>query len=202
MENIVLVNDIVTLRTMKLTDIDAIFEAGNFSEIWTHLAVTIQSRDDAANFVEQSLLNQELGKEHPFVIIDNQTNRIIGGTKLMDLDYTHMRISLGFSWLSPAYWRSPINSNCKYLLMQYCFEVLQLNRVQIQADERNIRSRNAIARIGATQEGIFRDHMIRKDGTPRNTVIFSVIRPEWPIVKMHIEQLMNWQFEQPVNQVI
>lgn len=198
MKNIVLVNDVVTLRTMALTDIDAIFEAGNFSEIWTHLIVTIQSREDAANFVEQSLYNQKLGKEHPFVIIDNQTNRIIGGTKLMNLDHTHMRIELGFSWLSPSYWRSPINSNCKYLLMQYCFEVLQLNRVQIQADERNMRSRNAIARIGATQEGIFRDHMIRKDGTPRNTVIFSVIRPEWPIVKMHMEQLMQPRIEHPV----
>lgn len=197
MENIVLVNEVVTLRTMELTDIDAIFEAGNFSEIWTHLAATIESREDAAYFVEQSLLNQKLGKEHPFVIIDNKTNRIIGGTKLMDLDTTHMRISLGFSWLSPTYWRSPINSNCKYLLMQYCFEVLQVNRVQIQADERNIRSRNAIARIGATQEGIFRDHMIRKDGTPRNTVIFSVIRPEWPMVKMHMEQLMLPRIEQP-----
>lgn len=195
MKNIVLVNDVVTLRTMTLTDIDAIFEAGNFSEIWTHLAITIQSHEDAVNFVEQSLLNQELGKEHPFVIIDNQTNRIIGGTKLMNLDHTHMRIDLGFSWLSPSYWRSPINSNCKYLLMQYCFEVLQLNRVQIQADERNIRSRNAIARIGATQEGIFRDYMIRKDGSLRNSVIFSVIRPEWPTVKIHMEQLINRQTE-------
>ncbi|MDS9472898.1 GNAT family N-acetyltransferase [Sporosarcina pasteurii] len=199
MENIVLVNDIVTLRTMELTDIDAIFEAGNYNEIWTHLAITIQSREDAANFVKESLLNQSLGKEHSFVIIDNKTNRIIGGTKLKNLDHTHMRIELGYSWLSPSYWRSPINTNCKYLLMQYCFEVLHLNRVQIQADERNVRSRNAIARIGATQEGIFRDHMIRKDGTPRNTVIFSVIRPEWPIVKMHMEQLMNRRIEQPVS---
>jgi len=154
MNNIVLVNDIVTLRTMQLTDIDAIYEAGNFSEIWTHLIVTIQSREDAARFVDQSLLNMELGKEHPFVIIDNSTNRIIGGTKLMNLDHYHKRIEIGFSWISPAYWRSPINSNCKYLLMQYCFEELNLNRIQIQADVRNERSRNAIARIGATQEGI------------------------------------------------
>lgn len=191
MNNIVLVNDIVTLRTMELTDIDAIFEAGNFSEIWEHLIVTIHSREDAAAFVTQSLLNKELGKEHPFVIIDNKTNCIIGSTKLMNPDLDHNTIEIGFSWLSPAYWRSPINSNCKYLLMQYCFEVLHLNRIQIKADERNERSRNAIARLGATQEGILRDHMIRKDGTPRNTVIFSVIRPEWPMVKIHLEQLMN-----------
>lgn len=198
MENIVLVNDIVTLKTMELAHIDAIFEAGNYEEIWTHLAITIASREDAKHFVEQSLISKAQGKEHPFVIIDNKTNRIIGGTKLMDLDLTHQRISLGFSWLSPAYWRSPINSNCKYLLMQYCFEVLQVNRVQIQADERNIRSRNAIARIGATEEGIFRSHMIRKDGTPRNTVIFSVIRPEWPAVKMHMEHLIVPRTEQLV----
>lgn len=191
MNNIVLVNDIVTLRTMELTDIDAIFEAGNFSEIWTHLVVTIQSREDAARFVEQSLLNKDLGKEHPFVIIDNKTNRIIGGTKLMNADLYHNTIEIGFSWLSPNYWRSPINSNCKYLLMQYCFEELHLNRIQIKADERNERSRNAIARLGATQEGILRDHMVRKDGTPRNTVIFSIIRPEWPMVKIHLEQLMS-----------
>ena len=191
MNNIVLVNDIVTLRTMELTDIDAIFEAGNFSEIWTHLVVTIQSREDAARFVEQSLHNKNLGKEHPFVIIDNQTNRVIGGTKLMNPDLYHNTIEIGFSWLTPAYWRSPINSNCKYLLMQYCFEELHLNRIQIKADERNERSRNAIARLGATQEGILRDHMVRKDGTPRNTVIFSVIRPEWPMVKLHLGQLAN-----------
>lgn len=196
MENIVLVNDIVTLKTMELAHIDAIFEAGNYEEIWTHLAITIRSREEAKTFVEQSLLNKALGKEHPFVIIDNQTNRIIGGTKLMDYDPTHQRINLGYSWLTPAYWRSPINSNCKYLLMQYCFEVLQVNRVQIQADERNIRSRNALARIGATEEGILRSHMIRKDGTPRNSVIFSVIRPEWPTVKMHMAQLATPRTEQ------
>ncbi len=196
MENIVLVNDIVTLKTMELAHIDAIFEAGNYEEIWTHLAITIASREDAKQFVEQSLLNKALGKEHPFVIVDNTTNRIIGGTKLMDLDPTHKRISLGFSWLTPAYWGSPINSNCKYLLMQYCFEVLQVNRVQIQADERNIRSRNAIARIGATEEGIFRSHMVRKDGTPRNSVIFSVIQPEWPQVKQHMERLIDRPYAQ------
>ena len=95
MKNIELVNDIVTIRSMHLTDIDAIFEAGNYSEIWTHLVVTIQSREDAARFVEQSLLNQELGKEYPFVIIDNKTNRIIGDTKLMNPDSYHNRIEIG-----------------------------------------------------------------------------------------------------------
>ena len=80
--------------------------------------------------------------------------------------------------------------------MQYCFEVLQVNRVQIQADERNIRSRNAIARIGATEEGIFRSHMVRKDGTPRNSVIFSVIQPEWPQVKQHMERLIDRPYAQ------
>ncbi len=92
--------------------------------------------------------------------------------------------------LTPAYWRTAINTNCKYLLLRYCFEHLHLQRVQIKTDHDNIRSQKAIERIGATKEGILRNHMIRKDGTTRHTVMYSITMEEWPQVKKHIESLL------------
>lgn len=179
----------VILKPMEKTDIEGIFEVAIHSEIWSYLSVTLKTFSDVQKYVETALKNKESGTEFPFVIIDPKTNKIIGSTKFMAIDPKHHHLEIGFTWLTPAYWRTAMNTNCKYLLLQYCFEVLHLNRVQIKTDYENIRAQKAIERIGAQKEGILRNHMIRKDGTTRDTVMYSVINEDWVEVKEQLEKI-------------
>ncbi len=190
MEFITLENEVVKLKPLELSDIQGILEAGSYPEIWSHMPTTIEKREDVNNFVENALLTRSGKTEFPFVIVDKQSGNIIGSTRYMDIDDKHQRLEIGYTWLTPAYWRTAINTHCKYLLLQYCFEHLHLQRVQIKTDHENIRSQRAIERIGATKEGILRNHMIRKDGSIRHTVMYSITIEEWPQVKKHVEDLL------------
>ncbi len=191
MEFMALENEIVKLKPLELNDLSGILEAASYPEIWSHMSTTIEKMVDVHNFVENALLMRHNKTEFPFVIVDKKTGEIIGSTRFMDIDDTHQRVEIGTTWLTPVYWRTAINTNCKYLLLQYCFETLHLQRVQIKTDHENIQSQKAIERIGATKEGILRNHMIRKDGTARHTVMYSITLDEWPQVKIHLNQLLG-----------
>ncbi|RUL56893.1 GNAT family N-acetyltransferase [Lysinibacillus antri] len=191
MKTMELKNNVVKLRPMQKEDINGIFEVAAFSEIWTYMSISVDCKEDVEKYVNQALSLKETGTELPFVIIDAKTDRIIGSTKLMDIHTGHQRGEIGFTWLTPQYWKTAVNTNCKYLLLSYCFEVLGWQRVQIKTDHENIRSQNAIERIGAKKEGVLRNHMIRKDGTTRHTVMFSVTKEEWPETKRYMEKLLN-----------
>ncbi|ODV54541.1 GNAT family N-acetyltransferase [Lysinibacillus fusiformis] len=191
MEFIALENEIVKLKPLELNDLSGILEAGSYPEIWSHMSTTIEKMVDVNNFVENALLMRHNKTEFPFVIVDKKTGEIIGSTRFMDIDDTHQRVEIGTTWLTPAYWRTAINTNCKYLLLQYCFETLHLQRVQIKTDLENSQSQKAIERIGATKEGVLRNHMIRKDGTTRHTVMYSITLEEWPQVIIHLNQLLG-----------
>ncbi|MFG3434976.1 GNAT family N-acetyltransferase [Lysinibacillus fusiformis] len=191
MEFIALENEIVKLKPLELNDLSGILEAASYPKIWSHMSTTIEKMVDVNNFVENALLMRRNKTEFPFVIVDKKTGEIIGSTRFMDIDDTHQRVEIGTTWLTPAYWRTAINTNCKYLLLQYCFETLHLQRVQIKTDHENSQSQKAIERIGATKEGVLRNHMIRKDGTTRHTVMYSITLEEWPQVKIHLNQLLG-----------
>lgn len=191
MEFTLLENDIVKLKPMEIGDVEGIFEAACFKEIWKHMPISIDGIEDVFKYVENSLKTKQMGSEYPFVIMDVKTNKIIGATKLMDIVEPHKRGEIGFTWLTPYYWRTAVNTNCKYLLLTYCFEVLGWKRVQIKTDHENVRSQKAIERIGATKEGILRNHMIRKDGTTRHTVMYSVMIDEWTELKNHLKKLKD-----------
>ncbi len=185
-------NKIVKLKPMEMEDVDDIFAVACYDEIWTHMSITVKNREDVIKYVESALTLKKAGVEFPFVIIDAFTNKIIGATKLMDINEHHKRGEIGFTWLTPDYWRTSINTNCKYLLLTYCFEHLGWQRVQIKTDHENIRSQKAIERIGAKKEGVLRNHMIRKDGTSRHTVMFSITSDEWTKeIKAHLENLLE-----------
>ena len=120
-------------------------------------------------------------------MLDKITNKIIGSTSIYEISTHHARCEIGSTWLTPTYWRTAINTNCKYLLLQYIFEQMKLERVQLKTDNLNIRSQNAIERIGAKFEGRLRSHMRRKDQSMRDTMVYSIIREEWPEVKAMLE---------------
>ncbi len=187
----VLENQVVRLIPIARDHVDGIFEAAQDQRIWEHMAVHLKTREDAITYVEDALKKRNEGNESALVIYSQADQKIIGATWFLDIAPEHKRTEIGSTWLNPDYWRTSINTNCKFLLLTYCFEDWGLNRVQIKTGHQNIRSQKAIERIGAKKEGILRNHMIRKEGDIRHTVMYSIIREEWPDVKKHfIENLL------------
>ncbi|MFJ7663557.1 GNAT family N-acetyltransferase [Lysinibacillus sp. NPDC097162] len=184
-------NEVVLLRPLVKEDVQGLLTAGSYPEIWSYLSTTIEDETGVHNFVEKALSSKMQMEEFPFVIVDKRSGRIIGSTRYMDIDSKHKRLEIGNTWITPAFWRTAVNTNCKYLLLSYCFEVIGLQRVQIKTDHENTRSQKAIERIGATKEGVLRNHMVRKDGSTRHTVMYSITIEEWPEVKARIEQLLG-----------
>lgn len=171
------------LIPMEIHHTEALFEAGNDPFIWTYMPEQIQSREDMEQLVKKALAGRERGTEFPFAIIDRETDKIVGSTRFLDISIPNRGLEIGWTWLSPEVWRTSVNTECKLLLLTYCFEQLKAIRVQLKTDERNTRSQNAIARIGATREGTLRNHRILPDGHYRHSVYFSILDSEWPAVK-------------------
>ena len=183
MEEIIVENDIVKLRPVQMSDIEAIANAANDERIWEHMSVTLLTQEAVENYIENAIKEREKGISYMFTVIEKKTDNIVGCTSFLDISFPHKRLEIGATWYNPTVWRSAINTNCKFLLFQYCFEVLNLNRIQIKTGHENYRSQKAIERIGAVKEGVLRNHMIRKEGTIRHTIMYSVIVEDWEKLK-------------------
>lgn len=192
MEEIIVENDIVKLRPVQMSDIEAIANAANDERIWEHMSVTLLTQEAVENYIENAIKEREKGISYMFAVIEKKTDNIVGCTSFLDISFPHKRLEIGATWYNPTVWRSAINTNCKFLLFQYCFEVLNLNRIQIKTGHENYRSQKAIERIGAVKEGVLRNHMIRKEGTIRHTIMYSVIVEDWENLKTRfIEGLLK-----------
>ncbi|WP_180322333.1 GNAT family N-acetyltransferase [Mesobacillus foraminis] len=182
-----LTGNYVKLIPMEIKHVQELYEIGTDKKIWTYLPKTIETFDQMKSFVEEALDKQEAGTELPFVIVHRESNKVIGSTRFLEISDIRKSIEIGWTWLTPSVWRTPVNTECKYVLLKYCFETLKMIRVQFKTDEKNIRSQKAIERIGGVKEGILRNHMIRKDGTYRHSVFYSIIDSEWVSVKSRLE---------------
>lgn len=127
------------------------------------------------------------GRELAFATVDAATGRVLGSTRFRNIEAAHRRVEIGFTFLAASAQRTAINTEAKCLMLTHAFEVWGCNRVELLTDERNTRSRQAIARLGAVQEGLLRSHMVMRDGFVRNSVIFSITAAEWPQVKAGLE---------------
>lgn len=183
MEHIVLENEVVYLRPIEIEDIAAITEVAKDERIWVHMSDYLMTDEAVEMYVRKAVAEREAGLAYKFVIINKCSGKIVGSTSFLDIAKAHKRLEIGATWLSPEVWRTAMNTNCKYLLLAYCFEVLQYNRVQIKTGHENLRSQNAIERIEAKKEGVLRNHMIQRDGSIRHTVMYSVTLEDWPKVK-------------------
>ena len=166
-----------------------LYEAGRAPEIWTYMPMQIRTLDDMRRLVDDALRAQRAGEELPFVIIDRETDQIVGSTRLMDVSVAHRGVEIGWTWLSQGAQRTRINTECKYLLLRHCFETLHALRVTLKTDLRNVRAQQAIERLGAVREGVLRRHRILPDGYVRDSVYYSIILEEWPAIK---ERLEGW----------
>ena len=181
----------VKLIPMGSVQLDELWAAAKNQSIWEFTTSKIQSREDMKKVIEAAMVERDRGKQIPFVVIEKATGKIIGSSRYLDLSLTNRSLEIGWTWYSPDYWRTGVNTETKFLMLNHAFEKLGVNRVQFCTDSRNVRSQTAISRLGAHREGILRKHRIIADGFVRDTVIFSILKEEWPEVKSLLQEKLK-----------
>jgi RimJ/RimL family protein N-acetyltransferase len=181
----------VRLEPLAKAHLAGLAEVGLDEELWRWIPTQVGTTEELAAYIETALGEQERGVSLPFAIIEKATGRAIGSTRYGNIDRTHHRVEIGWTWVARNWQRTAMNTEAKYLLLRHAFETLGCMRVELKTDSLNERSRAAILRIGAREEGIFRNHMITASGRIRHTVYFSIIDSEWPAVKARLETILS-----------
>ena len=181
----------VRLEPLAKAHLAGLAQFGLEEELWRWIPVPVRTVEEMAAYIETALQEQERGVSLPFALIEKATGRAIGSTRYGNIDSTHRRVEIGWTWVAREWQRSAVNTEAKYLLLKHAFETLGCIRVELKTDSLNEKSRAAILRIGAREEGIFRNHMIAANGRIRHTVYFSIVDSEWPAVKARLESLLN-----------
>jgi RimJ/RimL family protein N-acetyltransferase len=181
----------VRLEPLAKAHLAGLAEVGLDEELWRWIPVPVQTVDEMAAYIETALGEQERGISLPFAIVERATGRPIGSTRYGNIDRTHHRVEIGWTWVARDWQRTAANTEAKYLLLKHAFETLGCMRVELKTDSLNQRSRAAILRIGAREEGVFRNHMITASGRIRHTVYFSIIDSEWPAVRTGLESMLD-----------
>lgn len=181
----------VRLEPLSPTHEEPLLAAAADGELWNLTVTTVPSRATIGSYLATAFAAQAAGRELPFVIRDRARDRIVGTTRFRNIELAHRRLEIGSTWLGASAQRTAINTEAKLLLLTHAFDVLGCNRVELVTDFLNTRSRAAIARLGAKQEGILRAHMVMPDGRLRDSVYFSIIAPEWPEVRTRLAQKLQ-----------
>ena len=176
------------LREDQLAGLAAV---GLDEELWRWIPAPVRTVEGMAVYIATALREQAQGVSLPFALVERQTGRPIGSTRYGNIDRTNHRVEIGWTWVAREWPRTAINTEAKYLLLKHAFETLGCIRVELKTDSLNERSRAAILRIGAREEGIFRNHMITASGRIRHTVYFSIVDSEWPAVKARLGAKLN-----------
>jgi RimJ/RimL family protein N-acetyltransferase len=155
-------------------------------EIWAFTLMKVNNTADFRKYFDEAMTEKVTGLSYPFAIYDKQENRYAGSTRFGNISLPHKRLEIGWTWYHPELQRTGLNRHCKFLLLSYCFEELGLNRVELKTSHLNNKSQTAMRKIGATEEGTFRNHLINEDGSIRHSVFFSFIKEEWPEIKARI----------------
>ncbi|MDR3711091.1 MAG: GNAT family protein [Capsulimonadaceae bacterium] len=173
----------VRLEKLSPDHASGLWEASRFDEIWSYMPKRPRTLDEMCAMIESFTTPTYLDSNKPYAIIEAASNAVIGSTQLLDIDWANRGAEIGWTWLTPRVWRSPVNTECKLLLLAHCFETLKFLRVQLKTDARNERSQKAIERLGAVREGVLRRHRILSDGFVRDSVYYSIVSEEWPAVR-------------------
>ena len=186
-EPVVLNGSRVRLEPLRRDHLDDLRLVAFDPALWQWTIMGAQDEPGLDRWVETALANAEAGTERPFATIDRASGRAIGSSRFMSIVPEHKRLEIGWTWVGSAFQRTGANREAKLLQLTHAFETLGANRVEFKTHSRNERSRNALAGIGATFEGVFRSHTIMPDGSLRDSAYFSVIISEWPEVKATLE---------------
>ncbi len=191
-EPITLEGRFVRLEPLSLErHLDGLCAAGLEPSLWRWTSVVLATPADVRRYVETALEEQERGVSLPFATIARESGAVAGSTRFAAISVQHRRVEIGWTWLAPRWQRTALNTEAKALMLSHAFETWGCRRVELKTDTRNLRSREAIARLGAREEGILRRHMINADGSARDTVYSSILDHEWPTVKARLEERLR-----------
>lgn len=180
----------VRLEPMESNHLDALAAAGGFEELWRLTTTRAVSRDEMSEYMKAALTDQSAGSALPFVTVDKASRRIVGSTRFGNIDASNRRAEIGWTWITPEFQRTYVNSEAKYLMLHHAFQVWECVRVELKTDVLNLRSRAAMERIGATEEGILRKHVLTQGGRYRDTIYFSILDTEWPAVRERLQSFL------------
>jgi N-acetyltransferase len=187
----VLEGSLVRLEPLSLRHLDGLCAVGLDPEIWRLTIARVDSRGAMERYVAQALAEQRAGTALPFATVLQTSGEVIGSTRFHSPAPEHRRVEIGWTWLGRAWQRTGANTEAKYLMLRHAFEQWGCMRVEFKTSTLNQRSRAALRRIGAVEEGVLRRHMINEDGTVRDSVYFSILLEEWPSVKLRLQRMMS-----------
>lgn len=186
-EPVILDGNFVRLEPLRFEHLDALFEVGMDESLWKLTTNVMENFGDMRNYVETALKDFERKTALPFVTVEKSSNKIVGSTRFGNIDVKNLRTEIGWTWINPKWQRTAINTEAKLLMLEHAFEIWECIRVELKTDVLNEKSRNAMLRIGAKEEGIFRQHIITETGRYRDTIYFSIIDSEWDRVKADLK---------------
>ncbi|MCC6636944.1 MAG: GNAT family N-acetyltransferase [Ignavibacteriaceae bacterium] len=190
-ESVVLENRDILLEPLTMDHVDGLHEVAMNPELWQLTPGAVRNREDLVFYITKALEEKENGTALPFVIKIKATGEYAGSTRFGNIETTHKRVEIGWTWIGVEWQRSFVNTGMKFLMLQHAFEVWGCTRVELKTDALNIRSRNAILRIGAKEEGTLRSHMVVAGGRVRDTIYFSIIAEEWSQVKENLRKKLG-----------
>lgn len=190
-DHLALIGATVRLEPMRAEHLDAICAVGLDPSIWQWMPVQVRDRDGMRAFIADALAEAQQGTSVPFVTMLKETGAVVGSTRFLNIVRPHRRVEIGGTWIAPAFQRTRVNSEAKYLMLCHAFDVWQCQRVEFKTNALNAASRTAILRLGAVEEGTLRKHMLNADGSTRHSTYFSIIDDEWPAVKARLESWLE-----------
>ena len=186
---IILAGKVVRLEPLSESHVPDLTISGQAESIWHYMLYnTIRTEQQMRSWVLDLLAQQAKGTDLPFAVIHLESGRVIGATRYLNIRPQDRALEIGGTWYAVEFQRTAVNTESKYLLLKHAFEGLKCIRVQFKTDLRNERSQRALERIGAVKEGILRSHMITPDGYIRDSVFYSILASEWPMVKARLEE--------------
>lgn len=190
-EPVVLTGTRIRMEPLRDDHFEGLCAVAMDAPVWRWTIMGEQDEPGLRRWVDTALSNKAAGTERPFATIDIASGLVIGSSRYMSIAPEHKRLEIGWTWLGMAFQRSGRNREAKLLQLTHAFETLGANRVEFKAHARNVQSRTALLGIGATFEGVHRNHSIMPDGSLRDSAWYSVIKEEWPEVKAHIQGLLD-----------
>lgn len=190
-EPVTLEGRFVRMEPLALSHLEQLCEAAFDEELWRYTTSVVERPEDLCEYIETALRAQEEGTALPFATIDKLSGRAIGSSRYAAIDRVNRHLEIGWTWVARDFQRTYVNTEAKYLMLAHAFEKLDCLRVEFKTDSLNEKSRRALLRIGAREEGTFRNHMIMPGGRIRHSVYFSIIDSEWPEVKSALEEKLH-----------
>jgi RimJ/RimL family protein N-acetyltransferase len=187
-EPVTLEGQYIRLEPLSFAHHAQLCEVGLDEELWRWVVQPVRTPEEMRAYIEEALQAQAAGTALPFATIEKARGRAIGSTRFGNIDRVNRHVEIGWTWLGLAWQRTAANTEAKYLMLRHAFEQWGCLRVEFKTDSLNEPSRQALLRIGAKEEGTFRNHMITSTGRLRHSVYYSIIDSEWPDVKAHLEQ--------------